>query len=91
MTRREKRTILLALEILKRAASAGIGDTVQLDAVRLALRVLLNSVDKHSLVVFWRILDDPPGQHRTFRLRKMLQLIEPAAIRHMAGIRNGPT
>ena len=85
MSRRERRTILLALTILRGAAKMPPDRSAQTEAVQLALRVLLAAVDSRDLVTFWRAAGDEGGWHRSFRLKKLFDGIETAALRRIAG------
>lgn len=86
MTRRDKRTILLATTILKNAAKTPHGVSAQTEAVQLALRVLLPHVDRHTLMTYWDIAGQEGGHHRIFRLNKMMQTIDAVTLRRMAGL-----
>lgn len=74
MTRRERRTIELALSILEKSAKT-YDPSVQTEAVRLALRVLLPYVDTFTLVSFWRVTDNPNPMQRGHNLRRLLEVI----------------
>lgn len=85
MTRREHRTVELALAILRRAARTHIGKHCQTEAVQLALRVLLPYVDRHPLTTFWIVAGAENALQRSHNLRRLLELIEAGALRRMAG------
>lgn len=80
MSRREQRTIELALAILKRSASA-FGDSARNDGVQLALRVLLPYVRADTLTSFWRVAENPNPAQRRQVLHGIMELIECAVAR----------
>ena len=83
VTRREARTVDLALTILRRASRL-YGPSARSDGVQIALRVLLPYVDKHSLMVFWRVCENDNPAQRVHTLSRLIPLIESAVMRAAA-------
>ena len=70
MTKRERKTVQLALEILREACRPVPPQQQQPDSMRLALRVLLPYVEPQHLSVFWTAADNPNTTERQFLQRR---------------------
>ena len=70
-----------ALATLDTAANDMTSEHVQTDALERALTALLPYAPEHDLEVFWRIAGQSGGMHRSFRLRRMLEVIGAVASR----------
>jgi hypothetical protein len=64
-----------ALATLDEAARDMRSEHVQTEAVERALTDLLPYASRHDLDVFWRIAGQTGGMHRSFRLRRMVEVI----------------
>ena len=80
MSRREARLVELALRILH-AESKRHGEVARSDGVRLALRVLLRHVDRHTLISFWTVASNDNPSQRTHNLRRVLRTIDALVTR----------
>jgi hypothetical protein len=68
-------TVSDALAALDTVARDMRSDHVQTEAVGRALTDLLPYAPRHDLDVFWRIAGQAGGMHRSFRLRRMVEVI----------------
>ena len=81
--RRERKTVGLALEILKSTARSA---QPRSDAVRLALYVVLPYVGKHYVTTYWSCTSHELSPHRQFNLSAQVRLMEAVCSNRLGGL-----